>query len=250
MPELKTIRVKIADLFQFEGEPTPETTPGVTEVTHLVLKHYGFLSQPLMVAIEGDEVVLRYPGEPDAAQAEAACLAEKAAKRAAQGKYGKAIDILKRVLELQPSQCFDRSSYSGSFRIAGTSTWGAQSGANNTRNVIYGADGGHSELDAILDRIDLSAASVTRIETLGFHRLSEIHRRWLEAAFNRMRIIPLNDAIAERAISLRQERRMGLTDAIIAATALVHDLQLVTRNVEDFQHVDGLRLSNPIASTG
>ncbi len=38
---------------------------------------------------------------------------------------------------------------------------------------------------------------------------------------------------------------MGLADAIIAATALVHGLELVTRNVDDFQHVSGLRLVNP-----
>ena len=41
---------------------------------------------------------------------------------------------------------------------------------------------------------------------------------------------------------------MGLADAIIAATALVHDLPLVTRNEEDFKHVTGLRVVNPFAS--
>jgi hypothetical protein len=39
--------------------------------------------------------------------------------------------------------------------------------------LIYGANGTEPRLDAILARSDLSAASVTRIETLGFHRLSE-----------------------------------------------------------------------------
>ena len=36
------------------------------------------------------------------------------------------------------------------------------------------------------------------------------------------RILPLTDTIADRAISLRQQRRMGLGDAIIAATAVIH----------------------------
>jgi predicted nucleic acid-binding protein len=40
---------------------------------------------------------------------------------------------------------------------------------------------------------------------------------------------------------------MGLADAIIAATALVHQLPLVTRNVDDFKHVAGLEIVNPFA---
>jgi hypothetical protein len=45
--------------------------------------------------------------------------------------------------------------------------------------LVYGASGEHPGLDAILERTDLAAASVTRIETLGFHRLSEIERAGL-----------------------------------------------------------------------
>ncbi|MHB8519143.1 MAG: type II toxin-antitoxin system VapC family toxin [Limisphaerales bacterium] len=118
----------------------------------------------------------------------------------------------------------------------------------DSNTLIYGASGEDPGLDAILDRTDLAAASVTRIETLGFHRLSEIERTWLEATFDRMKILPLDDAVAARAIALRQERKMGLADAIIAATALVHDLPLVTRNDQDFKRVAGLRVVNPFAS--
>ena len=113
--------------------------------------------------------------------------------------------------------------------------------------LIYGASGEFPALDEILDRTDLAVASVTRIETLGYHQLSEIERHWLEAAFASMCILPLDDAVASRAIALRQERRMALADAIIAATALVHALPLVTRNTDDFKHVAGLELVNPFA---
>lgn len=72
-------------------------------ITLLVLKQFGFLPQPVLVQVEGDEVVIQYPEETTAAQAEAARLAERAGRRAAEGDYRKAIGILKRVLELQPS---------------------------------------------------------------------------------------------------------------------------------------------------
>ena len=114
--------------------------------------------------------------------------------------------------------------------------------------LIYGANGENPGLDAILDRTDLAAASVTRIETIGFHRLSEIERVWLETTFARMKILPLDDAVAARAIALRQERSMGLADAIIAATALVHNMPLVTGNVEDFRHITALRVVNPFST--
>lgn len=99
---MRTIRLKVSELFEFGETPAPEA-PDLAVVTALVVKQFGFLLQPLVVQIEGDEVVLSFPEESEAAQAEAARLAERAAKRAAEGDYAKAIGIFKRVLELQPS---------------------------------------------------------------------------------------------------------------------------------------------------
>ena len=99
---MRTIRLKISDLFEFEGQPV-SGMPDIAAVTALVLKQFGFLPQPVGVQVEADEVVIRFPEESAAAQTEAARLAEKAGKRAAEGNYAKAIGILKRVLELQPS---------------------------------------------------------------------------------------------------------------------------------------------------
>jgi predicted nucleic acid-binding protein len=44
----------------------------------------------------------------------------------------------------------------------------------------------------------------------------------------------VDDAIAERAVFLRQLHRMKLPDAIIWATANVHSMLLITRNTKDF----------------
>ena len=103
MSQLRTMRLKIAALFEFEGKMPPPNANDVVSLTPLVLKQFGFLPQPMMVTVEGDEVVIQYPEEPMAVQAEAARLAERAGKRAADGSYEKAVGILKRVLELQPS---------------------------------------------------------------------------------------------------------------------------------------------------
>ena len=41
---------------------------------------------------------------------------------------------------------------------------------------------------------------------------------------------------------------MGLGDAIIAATAMVHNLTLVTHNTEDFRWIAGLELLDPLTN--
>lgn len=48
------------------------------------------------------------------------------------------------------------------------------------------------------------------------------------------RILPIDDAIATRCAQLHVTDRRNEADALIAATALVHDLAVVTRNVQDF----------------
>src|SRR5690242_4872514 len=99
---MRQLRIKIADLLEFDGTP-PVQNLDFAAVTMLVLKQFGFLPQPITVALEGDDVIISFPEESPIAQAEAARLAERAGKRAAEGDYQKAVGILKRVLELQPS---------------------------------------------------------------------------------------------------------------------------------------------------
>ncbi len=54
--------------------------------------------------------------------------------------------------------------------------------------------------------------------------------------------IPVDRAVAERAGRIRRESGVRLPDALIAATALEHRLQLASRNLRDFEKVRGLRL--------
>ena len=78
--------------------------------------------------------------------------------------------------------------------------------------------------------------------------MTEPEREFLEEFFQFAEIIALSDSIAQQAVTLRQQRRMGLGDAIIAATAMVHDLALVTHNTEDFRWIDELQLLDPLTN--
>ena len=74
-----------------------------------------------------------------------------------------------------------------------------------------------------------------------------ILRSWLNThvlpAFSD-RILPLDTAVAQRCAKLHIPDPRSDRDAIIAATAIVHGLILVTRNVEDVQAM-GVEILNP-----
>ena len=58
-------------------------------------------------------------------------------------------------------------------------------------------------------------------------------------------VLPLDADVVRQTIRLRQQYRTKLPDAIVAATALVHGLVLVSRNTSDFQKIVGLVIVNP-----
>ncbi|MEN9613663.1 MAG: hypothetical protein RLZZ628_4477 [Bacteroidota bacterium] len=63
-----------------------------------------------------------------------------------------------------------------------------------------------------------------------------------------LQIIEVSHEIGLTAVKLRQNQRFSLGDSIIAATALIYDYELVTRNVGDFRGIEGLRIVNPFDS--
>lgn len=93
----------------------------------------------------------------------------------------------------------------------------------------------------------LHASEITRLEVLGYHKLNELDKRDLTQMFTLTILYPVTSVIINSAIQLRQQRKMSLGDAIIAATALEYHQTLATRNVDDFAWVGGLKVINPLA---
>lgn len=96
-----------------------------------------------------------------------------------------------------------------------------------------------------MDNVPAAVSVATVIEVLGFYRLSDNDKRYFEACIELLEVIEVTYDICQKAVELRQDKKLSLGDAIIAATALVYDYTLVTRNIADFEHMNSLRLLNP-----
>ena len=101
--------------------------------------------------------------------------------------------------------------------------------------------------------LGVSVITVMEVE-IGVGRLERrdpsrgrVLREWLErdllAAFAG-RVLPVDLAVVRRAASMHVPDPRPERDALIAATALVHDLVVVTRDVADFEPL-GVSLVNP-----
>src|ERR1700739_4580397 len=78
---------------------------------------------------------------------------------------------------------------------------------------------------------DFIISFISKIEVLGHHTADEAWNNFI----NRATTIHSDDKIAQQTIKIRKERKVKLPDAIIAATAIVNDLTLLTRNTSDFK---------------
>lgn len=119
----------------------------------------------------------------------------------------------------------------------------------DTNILIYAAGPDGPKLHRWLSDPNATMSVVSRIETLGFHKITPEETRLLNTMLATLPELALSEPVVSRAIALRQQRRMSLADAVIAATALVHGLTLITRNAQDFKHVTGLHLIDPFAIT-
>ncbi len=89
---------------------------------------------------------------------------------------------------------------------------------------------------------------ISRIEVLGYPQ-SAAELALAEELFERLNPIAVDDAVIAQTIRLRQMRKIKIPDAIIAASALIQGLPLVTNNVSDFQRIEGLNLIDPLPDT-
>ena len=90
----------------------------------------------------------------------------------------------------------------------------------------------------------LAMSAITQAE-LYFGALNKTELRTIKRHLSILHSYPVDTSISNRFLQLMEtyslSHRLSLPDALIAATALEHDLELYTLNIKDFRFIFGLR---------
>lgn len=101
-------------------------------------------------------------------------------------------------------------------------------------------------LDAIFDD-SFAISIITKIETLGYNALQADEEK-MELFLSIATVLRLDDDIVQKTIDLKKSIKIKTPDAIIAATALVNNLTVISRNTVDFNRIPKLKAIDPYKS--
>jgi predicted nucleic acid-binding protein len=115
----------------------------------------------------------------------------------------------------------------------------------DTNVLIYNMQGAlSSEIKALIrqamDTQQAYISVITRIEVLGWKGYNDTTLQQMGQLLSKLHEIPLAEAEVQGTIRIRKQFGLKLPDAVIAASAAVHGLPLLTGNVDDFKRVVNL----------
>lgn len=100
-------------------------------------------------------------------------------------------------------------------------------------------------IDNLLTNEQPCISAITEIELLCWKTVDEkeldVVHNFIKDAF----VIELEQQIKFKTADIRKLHKIKLPDAIIAATAIVYDLTLITRNITDFKNITELQVVDP-----
>ena len=99
-------------------------------------------------------------------------------------------------------------------------------------------------LNQIIDE-EINVSTITKIEVLSFDPDKDDNYPILVEFFEASSIFELTNDVVNKTIQIRQKQKIKLPDAVIASTALVNGLVLVSRNIKDFKSIPDLEIVNP-----
>ena len=117
-------------------------------------------------------------------------------------------------------------------------------------NIAIGYIGNRLNIQAMnrLDKIfdgEYHISVINKIEMLGYPNLDKNIEEKFNLFIENSVIHPIDNKTIEKTISIRKKHKIKLPDAIIAATCLVNELNILTLNIKDFENIEGLKVIMP-----
>lgn len=97
----------------------------------------------------------------------------------------------------------------------------------DTNIVVYLLDG-NARIAELLDGKEVYLSFVTELELFGKRNLSNAEKKKIQSFLDQCIVIDINASLKRTVIELRENYKLKLPDAIIAATAIEHNLPLFT----------------------
>lgn len=112
--------------------------------------------------------------------------------------------------------------------------------------IIYSATEKYSFLRKLYEEDDTFVSNISRLEVLGFHKITTQQQKYFNSIFSFIEILPISEEIIDKAIELRKTYNQSIGDSIISATAIINKLTLYTNNEDDFKKITNLKVLNPL----
>ena len=100
------------------------------------------------------------------------------------------------------------------------------------------------KLDTVFDG-EYHLSIINKIELLGYPDLDKKEEEKFNLLIDHSVLHLFENEIINKTIQIRKKHKIKLPDAIIAATCLVHGLEVLTHNTKDFENIIGLRVIQP-----
>lgn len=119
----------------------------------------------------------------------------------------------------------------------------------DTNSLIYYFQGA-PQMDPVFRQIEQGEARpvvsiITEIELLGFPRLTRQDEARIQTLLSGFTVVAVDERIAVQAVALKRRHGIKTPDAIIAATAMIENACLVTRDQDLLEKVPEVRSLNP-----
>ena len=96
-------------------------------------------------------------------------------------------------------------------------------------------------------KFSLAVSSVTQMELIiGCRNKTEL--KLLDKFLNKLEIISISEVISSKSIELLKKYRLShgllIADCLIASTAIIFDISLLSKNQKDYKFIENLKLQN------